>query len=172
MVDLARTRDCIILAKGDAYPVAVDPSLAASGWQGGIGVMWASSARDEATVKASDGYYAGFMLWGSNEDSDVLTGMSGSQPHYRIATVGAGGWAIQTSTYEKYTWASRQAGPLVPLTYQASDRLVFSLRGYLTKEDEWSLSGDPRAPNQYYIAFVTQAPSALNSWFLGVQVSI
>jgi hypothetical protein len=87
--------------------------------------------------------------------------------------VGAGGWHISTANYEKYTYVSRTGGgPLVPITYKASDRLVFSAGGLFTKEDEWSLSGDPRAPNSYYIGFVSQAPTADRNWHLGVQVSI
>jgi len=61
---------------------------------------------------------------------------------------------------------------LVAIVYTASDRLVFSLRGYWTKEDEWTLSGDPRAPNNYFIGFVTQAPNTVTQGYLGVQTSI
>jgi hypothetical protein len=158
--------------KGDAYPVTVSAAMAAGGWQGGQGVQWVASPKDEFLVTYSDGFYAGFMLWGSDEEGDRFTAMTRNQPFYRFATAGAGGWHISTRTFEKYTYASRQAGPLVPITYSASDRLVFSLRGFLTKEDEWSLSGDPRAPNTYYIAFVSQAPSAATEFYLGVQISI
>lgn len=173
MVDFPRTRDCIILLKGDAYAVAVDPSLAASGWKGGQGIQWTTAAKDAPTVKLSDGYYAGFALWGSDESSDQYTSMTRQFPTYQYLILGAGGWLISTSTYEKDTYASRVGGgPLVPLTYHASDRLVFSLRGYWTKEDEWVLSGDPRAPNNYYIGFVAQAPSATTSGYMTVQVSI
>lgn len=171
-MELPRSRDCIVLVKGDAYPVAVSAAMAAGGWQGGQAVQWAPSVKDEFLVTYSDGLYAGFCLWGSDESADQLTAMSGSQPFYRFATVGAGGWQISTRTYERYTWASRQMGPLVPLVYHESDRLVFSLRGYWTVEDEWALSGDPRAPNTYYIGFVSQAPSQVNAGYLGIQVSI
>jgi hypothetical protein len=61
---------------------------------------------------------------------------------------------------------------LVSITYNPSDRLVFSLRGYWTKEDEWFLSGDPRGLNNYYIGFVTQVPSTATEFYLGIQVSI
>ena len=173
MPDLARTRDCVILVKGDAYAVEVDASLAASGWRGGQGIQWVTALKDVPTVKLSDGYYAGFALWGSDESSDQYTSMTRQFPAYRYLVLGAGGWVISTSTYEKYTYASRVGGgPLVPLVYNASDRLVFSLRGYWTKEDEWTLSGDPRAPNSFYIGFVAQAPSPSTSDYLTVQVSI
>jgi hypothetical protein len=173
MSDFPRTRDCIILVKGDAYAVAVSPALAAAGWKGGQGVQWTPSVRDEPTVKLSDGYYAGFALWGSDESSDQFTSQTRQFPAYQYLVFGAGGWLISTSTYERYTYLSRiGGGPLVPLTYNASDRLVFSLRGYWTKEDEWTLSGDPRAPNSYYIAFVAQVPSPVTSDYMTIQVSI
>ncbi len=167
-----RTRDCVILYKGDAYPVTVNAAMALSGWVGGQGVQWVASGRDEFLVTYSDGFYAGFMLWGSDESSDQYTATTKNQPAYQFATAGAGGWIIMTSSYEKYTYASRQSGPLVPITYSASDRLVFSLRGFWTKEDEWTLSGDPRAPNTYYIGFVIQAPTAVTNQYLTIQVSI
>lgn len=174
MTEISRSRDCVILVKGDAYPVTVSEEMARGGWQGGQGVQWGpSSTKDELVVTYSDGYYAGFMLWGSDESSDQFTAMTRNQPHYRFATVGAGGWHILTRSFERYTYASRvSGGPLVEIPYRASDRLVFSLRGYYTTEDEWTLSGDPRAPNNYYIAFVTQAPRPENNYFLGIQVSI
>lgn len=173
MPELLRTRDCIILVKGDAYGVTIDDAMAQAGWLGGQGVQWVTPSKDQPTVTLSDGLYSGFMLWGSNESSDQYTAITGQFPHYHYGVQGSGGWHIQTIAYEEYTWASRTGpGPLVPIVYNASDRLVFSLRGLYTKEDEWSLSGDPRAPNNYYIAFVTQAPSATTQGYLGVQVSI
>jgi len=173
MADFPRTRDSIILVKGDAYAVAVDPSLAASGWRGGQGVQWTPSTKDLPTVKMSDGYYAGFALWGSDESADQFTSMTRQFPTYQYLVFGAGGWLISTSTYEKYTYLSRiGGGPLVPIVYSASDRLVFSLRGYWTKEDEWTLSGDPRAPNSYYIGFCAQAPSPSTDGYMTIQVSI
>ena len=173
-VNTFRTRDCVVLYKGDAYPVEIDITLAATGWPGGQGVMWASDPSDGFFVKRSDGLYAGFLLDGSNEGGDQFTGMTQAQRVYRIGTLCAGGWLIATRTFEKYTWASRQipGGPLVPIVYTESDRLLFSNRGWLTKEDEWTLSGDPRAPNAYYIAFVVQAPTVSSGGFMSIQTSI
>jgi hypothetical protein len=173
MPEQFRTRDCIILFKGDAYPVSVDSSLATNGWKGGQGVKWTPSTKDEFLVTQSDGFYAGFMLWGSDESSDQFTTMTRNQPAYRFGTVGAGGWTIMTTSFERYTYMSRQGpGPLVPINYHASDRLLFSLRGFFTSEDEWTLALDPRRPNTYYIAFVEQAPSADNNYYMTIQVSI
>jgi hypothetical protein len=167
-----RTRDCYSLFKGDSYTVAVNQAMATSGWVGGQGVKWVDSPRDEFLVTLSDGLYGGFMLNGSNEPSDQFTAMTGQQPLYGYGTFCAGGWLMATIAYEKYTWASRQVGPLIPITYTAGVRLRFSLRGYWTTEDEWTLSGDPRAPNNYYIGSIIQAPSADNNNYLSLQTSI
>lgn len=169
MTEQFRTRNCVVLLKGDTYPVTVNANMATNGWQGGQGIQWVASTKDEFLVTYSDGLYAGFALWGSDEPSDEFTAMTRNQPAYQFTTAGAGGWIIMTTTYEKYTWQSRQVGPLVPITYNASDRLVFSLRGYWSVEDEWSLSGDPRAPNNYFIGFVVQSPV---NGYLTIQVSI
>lgn len=170
--EVFRTRDCIILARGDTYTVAVDQAMVTNGWSGGQGVKWAVADPSTPTVTHSDGLYAGFLLWGSDESSDQYTAMTRQYPTYRYAVIGAGGWLIMTTSFEKYTWASRQGGPLVPLVYNASDRLTFSLRGYFTKEDEWTLANDPRKPNNYYIAFVAQAPRPLTKDYMTIQVSI
>lgn len=168
-MEIPRSRDCYVLAKGDTFTVNVDAAMAIGGWKGGQGVKWAASTKDELLVTYSDGYYAGFCLWGSDEVSDKFTAMTGNQPFYRFITLATGNWVIATTSFEQYTWQSRQAGPLVAITYQPSDRLVFSNRGYWTKEDEFSLSGDPRGSNQFYLGFVVQSPV---NGFLTVQVSV
>ena len=173
MPENPRNRDCVILFKGDCVTVAVDNTMVASGWQGGQGVKWAPGPKDLPTVTKSDGYYAGFVLWGSNETADQYTAMTGQFPAYRFAVIGSGGWLIMTRTYERYTWASRTGGgPLVEIDYHAPDRILFSLRGLFTSEDEWTLSNDLRKPNTYYIAFVSQAPNAANGYFMTLQTSI
>ncbi len=178
MPEHPRSRDCIILMKGDAYPVTVDDALATQGWSGGQGVKWVNPTSDEFLVTLSDGYYAGFMLWGSDESADQYTAMTRNQPYYKFGTVGAGGWQISTITYEKYTFLSRMSGgPLVPLVYHASDKLVFSIRGYWTKEiTEWVDSGIPelvaRGLNTYYIGFCSQAPTSYTNFYMSIQVSI
>lgn len=167
-----RIRDVETLFKGDSYTVAIDQAMAQAGWQGGQFVRWVDSSQDEFIVSFSDGLYGGFSLWGSNESSDQFTGMTGAQPLYGYITLCTGGWLIATRTFEKYTYASRQIGPLVPITYVEGVRLRISLRGLATTEDEWTLSGDPRAPNDYYIATVVQAPSSDNNQYLTLQTSI
>jgi hypothetical protein len=171
-VDVPRTRDCIAIYKGDAYPVTVSDVMATQGWRGGQGVKWMASSKDEFLVTFSDGLYAGFMLWGSDEISDQFTAMTRNQPAYRFGTCCAGGWIILTTSFERYTWLSRQAGPLVEINYHGSDRLLFSNRGFWTTEDEWTLSGDPRAPNSYFIGFVMQPPTPENGHYMTIQTSI
>lgn len=172
MTEVIRTRDCIVHFKGDAYAVSVSAGMRTQGWAGGQGVMWADSPRDEFIVTYSDGLYGGFLLWGSDETSDVFTSMTKSQPLYGYGVFCAGGWLISTTTFERYTYASRQSGPLVANVYTAGARLRFSLRGYWTPEDEWTESGDPRGANNFYIANVVQAPSAMNNNYLVLQTSI
>jgi hypothetical protein len=171
-MDFPRTRDCIVLVKGDTIPVVIGESLVSTGWLGGQGVSWVSGSKDDLMVGPTDGNACGFLWWGSDEASDQFTSMTRNQPYYRFGTLCFGGWQIQVRTYEQYTYASRVSGPLVPLVYSPSDRLRFSLRGYWTVEDEWSLSGDLRAPNSYYVGYVSQAPSVSSGYYLGVQVAI
>ena len=138
----------------------------------GQGVQWAASTKDEFLVTyPTDTTPASCS--GAQTKRVTSSRRCREPPFYRFATCGAGGWHISTRSYERYTYASRTGGgPLVPISYNASDRLVFSLRGYWTKEDEWTLSGDPRGSNSYYIGFVTQVPSAATEFYMGIQVSI
>lgn len=174
MSENARNRDCVTLFKGDAYPVEISDALATLGWPGGQGVMWVADPREGFFVTRSDGYYAGFLLDGSNESGDQLTALTRNQVVYKIGTLCAGGWLIMTTSFERYTWDSRNGigPPNVPIVYQESDRLVFSLRGLFTSEDEFTKSGDPRMPNDYYIAFVCQVPTAANGYYMTIQTSI
>lgn len=171
-LEFPRVRDVEVLFKGDAYPVAISQNMATKGWPGGIFVKWVDSPRNEFLVDFSDGLYGGFLAWGSNEPSDQFISMTGNQPLYGFGTFCAGGWVIATSTYEKYTYASRQIGPLVPIVYTPGVRLRISLNSRFTPEDEWTLSGDPRAPNNFFIGSIIQAPSSDNNSYLTAQASI
>jgi len=175
MPEIARNRDVVTFHKGDAFTVAVDNAMAVGGWKGGQCVKYTTGPANTPTVTYSDGLVCGFLLWGSDEVSDKFTSMTGNQPAYKYAVIGAGGWlvSIAPTGYEQYTYQSRTGGgPLVPIVYHASDRLVVSLRGLISSQDEWVLSGDPRAPNNYYIAFVVQAPSPAWGNYMTVQISI
>jgi len=172
MSEIIRTRDCTVHFKGDAYPVAISPAMIANGWPGCQGVMWDDSPVDEFRVTYSDGHYGGFLLWGSNESSDQWTAITGQQVKYGYGIICAGGWLISTSTYEKYTYFSRtHAVPLAPIVYIPGQRVVFSLRGYWTPEDEWTPSGSP-VPNTYYLAYIVQEPRASNNFNLVLQTAI
>jgi hypothetical protein len=172
--EFPRTRDCYTLFKGDAYGVSISQTMAAQGWQGGQGVMWVDSPQDEFLVTCSDGIYGGFMLWGSNEDSDRYTSLTAAQPLYGLGVFCAGGWLISTRTVELETWRSRHGlePPGTPIVYNVGERVLFSLRGYWTKEDEWWLSGDPRGHNTFYVGSVVQAPSADTDYQIVIQTSI
>jgi hypothetical protein len=174
MAEIFRTRDCVVHFKGDTYPVAVHPDLITAGWPGGQGVMWCDSPLDEFRVKQSDGVYGGFLLWGSEESGDQLTGSSGNQLVYGYAILCTGGWLVSFNTYERYTWDSRNGIglPNVPIVYTVGERLVYSNRGWFTNEDEFTKVADPRAPNHYYVAYVVQVPRAGNDWRLVLQTAI
>lgn len=175
MPEVFRTRDVVVFFKGATLTVDVTPEDAAMGWVGGQGFQWKDSDQDQLLVTRSTGLYGGLSLYGADEVSDQFTAMTRQQSAYEYTVIMAGGWriAVGPNSYERYTYASRTSGgPLVPIDYHASDRLVLSLRGLLTKEDEWTLASDPRAPNSYFIAFVCQQPTALRNWYLGVQLSI
>ena len=168
-----RNRDCYVFFKGNTYPVSIAPEMLQRGWQGGQAVMWKDTDQDDFMVTYSTGLYGGFLLWGSNEPSDQYTSMTGNQLEYGFGILCAGRWLMTTRTAEIYTYASRMSGgPLVPINWVVGARALFSLRGYWTLEDEWTLSGDPRAPNNYYIAYVMQAPTAANNYYVTLQTSI
>lgn len=172
MPEQFRTRDCIILFKGDTLPVTVTPAMAAGGWQGGQGVQWLPATKDDFLVGISDGLTAGFMLWGSDESSDQFTAMTRQQPHYQYGQMAFGGHLMMTRSFERYTWASRQLGPLVPIVYTTGEDVLFSLRGLFTNEDEWTLSGDPRAPNIYTAARVVQVPTVENGGYITLETNL
>lgn len=172
MTEILRTRDCVVFYRSDSFAVAVSPQMIAGGWTGGVGVKWVDSPLDEFRVSYTDGLFGGFVLWGSDESSDQFVSFTGNQVEYGFAVLCVGSWLMSTTSYERYTYASRQAGPLVPLVYTEGDSLFFSLRGYWTNEDEWSLSGDPRAPNTHMSGVVMQRPSNLTNNYLGVNTTI
>lgn len=172
MTEIVRDRDVVVLVKGNTNPVMLDSTMVQSGWSGGQACMWADSTEDEFMVTYSDGRYGGFLLHGSDELADQYISSVGTQQKYRYAIMCAGTWVISTTTYEKYTYASRISGPLVPLVYSVGERLLFSQRGLFTKEREWQLASNPNINTDLFIATVIQVPSAANKFCLMIQTSI
>jgi len=170
-IDIIRGRDCTIFIKGDTYAVTVDSALLANGWVGGQGVQWVDSDTDERVVTYSKGLYGGILIWGSDEQGDRYTAMTQQQLVYSTAVMMVGRGLISTLAYEKYTYASRLMGPLVPIVYMPHDILYLSLRGYWTNEDELTLSSDPLAPC-FFTGFVAQVPKVNNQFQLGIQTSM
>jgi hypothetical protein len=171
-IDLIRGRDCVIFSKGPAHNVAVDQSLISGGWPGGQGAQWVAAATDEPTVTYSSGLFGGFLIWGSDESADQYTASTGNQLVYGHAVLMTGRAVISTSSYERYTYASRTGGgPLVPLVYQPHQLLYFSLRGLWTNEDEMTLSGSALAP-AVHTGWVCQLPKPINEFFLGIQTRL
>ena len=167
-----RTRDVIVIVKDITFPVRIDDALAQNGWPGGQAVQWAPSNSDGFHVEASDGILTSFLLWGSNEEADQLISYVENQPKYRFAVGCIGSWIISTSTFERYTLQSRLAPPLVENVYVPGEKVRVSLRGYFTSQDEWTISGDPRAPNDNVVGTVIQAPATYNNNYLMLQTSI
>jgi hypothetical protein len=171
-MELPRTRDVIVLVVDLTFPVMVTDAMASAGWVGGQAVRWVDSPDDTFLVTFSDGTYGGFLLWGSNEVADQYSAYTGNQPKYKFATCCTGTWLISTVAYEKYTLQSRLVPPLVPNVYVVGQRLRFSNRGLWTPQDEWTISGDPRAPNNFLVGSIVQAPGPENNYYLMVQTSI
>jgi hypothetical protein len=172
MPEIIRSRDCIVFFKGDSQPVIVSPDMIRLGWSGGQGVQWVDSTTDERMVTFSSGLYGGFLICGSDESSDQFTAMTRQQLVYQYAVMLSGGCLIATTTYERYTYSSRIAGPpYIPLVYQANDILYLSKRGLWTKENELTISGDLLAP-AFFTGFVAQVPKSVNNNFLGIQTSM
>jgi hypothetical protein len=171
-MDIPRTRDVIVLVKDLSFPVMVTDAVVQAGWVGGVGVTWAPSPDDNFLATFSDGTYGGFLLWGSNETADQFSAYTGNQPTYKFGVACTGTWVISTIAFEKYTLQSRLIPPLVQNVYTVGQRLRFSLRGFWTPQDEWTISGDPRAPNNFLVGSIVQAPNPSNSNYLMVQTAI
>ena len=162
----------VVLTSDLSFPVRVDAAMASAGWPGGQGITWVASGSDDFTCTFSDGHHAPFLLWGSNEESDQLIAYTGNQPRYRFGVACMGTWIIATSTFERYTLQSRLAPPLVENTFTPGTQLWYSLRGYFTPQDEWDISGDPRAPNVFAIGTIIQSPNPQNDYYLMLQTVI
>lgn len=171
-MEIARTRDVVVLISDKSFPVRLTDSVAQAGWAGGQGVSWRPSTSDEFLVGFSDGSPGGFLLWGSNEASDQFISMTQNQPTYQFGLVCVGTWVITTSSFERYTLQSRLVPPLVENVYVPGTQVRFSLRGLFTSQDEWALSADPRAPNDFFVGMVIQAPNTENSNYLMVQTML
>jgi hypothetical protein len=170
MPEIFRTRDLVLFSKGPTYTVEVPDSL--TSWKGGQVFNWTQPQGDQLLATLSDGLTGAVAFWGSDESSDEYTSMTRNQPTYKYVTLGSGSILIATTSYERYTYASRQGSPLVPLVYSPSDRLQISLNGMWTKEDEWTESGDPRAPNTLVVGSVVQAPTSERNNYLTIQTSL
>ena len=171
-LDLIRGRDCVIWVRDLMFPVAVDPVMLQGGWPGGQGVRWVDSDTDEFTVTYADGRGNGFLICGSDESAEQYISTTRTQIVYGYAVCAVGDALISTSSYEKYTYASRLGGPpYVELTYTLNEPLYFSLRGLWTNEDELTLSGSLLAPASS-VGGVMQVPQPSTQFFLGVQTSL
>lgn len=171
-IDLVRGRDCVIFIKGDVHAFKASPALIAGGWVGGQGLTWVQGATDEPTIGYSNGLYGGVAIWGSDEQADRYTAMTGQQLAYGYVVLMVGRALFSTVAFEQYTYQSRVGGgPLVPLVYHPSDLLYLSKRGYWSNQDELTITGDSNAP-AFYTGFVAQVPKANNGFRLAIQSSM
>jgi len=171
-MEIPRSRDLIVLTTDLSIPIVIDNTMAVGGWPGGQAVTWVDSTGDNFLATYSDGTYGGFMLWGSHETADQYVSYVGNQPVYKFGVCAVGTWIISTIAYERYTLESRLVPPLVPNTYTVGSRLRFSLRGLWTPQDEWTIAGDPRAPNNFLVGSIIQTPSSSNNFHLTIQTAI
>jgi len=175
-MEVVRTRDVVIFVSDLTIPVMLDDAMIQAGWVGGTGVRWVPSPDDNFLATTSDGTYGGFLIDGSSEETNQYSSYTNNQLTYRFGVVGTGTWVISTIAFEKYTLQSRLAPPLVPNIFIVGQRLTFSLRGLWTPQlvpfDEWSIIGDPRAPNNFLVGSIIQAPGPENNYYLTVQTAI
>ncbi len=171
MAEILRSRDCIVFVRDDTLTVVVDDTMVQGGWPGGQGAQWVGTVDDEFLVTYSRGKFGGFLVWGSDEVGDDLAATTRNQPCYHFATMLFGASVFATSSYERYTLASRLIPPLIPLVYTENQSLYLSLRGLWTNEDELSFIVDPDAPS-VQAGIVVQVPSALNRQYLCIQTTM
>lgn len=167
--------------KGDTMPIKISAALAARGWVGGSFVRWVDDGSGEPCVDIANGTYCGFFPFGSNESADQYTAITQSNPKYKIASMFFGGNFLATISYERYTYASRHAGPLVPLVYKVQQFLYVSENGLLTNEDESAPAvnpgglfpdGTPITTPFLYFGICSLPPSAVTNNYLYCQTNV
>lgn len=175
-------RQCSVFHKGDSMPMKIDADMASVGWDGGTFVRWVDDGSGEPCVTIADGRYCGFTPWGSNEPADQYTAITPSQTRYKFITLFFGGNFMATTSYERYTYASRHGpGPLVPLVYHPQDFLYVSENGLPTVEDESDIAvnpghtfpdGSPIVVPFLYFGIVSVPPSDLTNDRIFIQTNV
>jgi len=175
-------RDCSVFHKGDSMPAKIDAAMAARGWPGGSFVRWIDDGSGEPCVTLADGRYCGFSPWGSNEPADQYTSMTQTNPKNRFITLFFGGNYAATTSYERYTYISRNGpGPLVPLVYAPQQFLYVSENGLITNQDESNPlvnpgglfpDGQPILVPFLYFGIVSLQPSSQTSDRLYYQTNV
>jgi hypothetical protein len=175
------SRDCSMFHKGDTMPMRISDEMAAIGWAGGTFVKWVDDGSGQPCLGIADGRYCGFVPFGSNETGDRYTAMTGQNPLYKYVSIYFGGNFMATITYERYTYASRHAGPLVPLVYQAQQFLYVSENGKITLEDESDVAvnaghtfpdGSPIVTPFLFFGLCAVPPTAASKFYMAVQTNV
>ena len=174
-------RDLVLQRKGCTIPVLLDPSLAASGWQGGQFGRWVDSGDGQPMVTMADGRYSGVFLWGSGETGDMYTSMFPSFQRYGYTVLlWSSNW-FYTRVYETYGYMARHSlGPMTPLVYKPGDAVYVSENGKITNENEGDFTvfpmhtypnGDPILGPFNNAGFVVSPPYPAVNNYLGVQTN-
>lgn len=175
------SRDLVLFHKGDTATFKIHPSLANRGWSGGQFLRWVDDGSGEPCLGLADGRYCGFAAFGSDEVADRFTTMTRQNEVYQYVGLFFGGNFIATRTYEKYTYASRHSGPLVPLTYESQQFLYVSENGKITPEDESDPAvnpgglfpdGSPIEIRFLFFGLCAVPPTAATNGFIYVQTNV
>ena len=175
-------RDCVLFHKGDTMPIKISATLATRGWVGGAFVRWGDDGTGEPGVDLANGTYCGFLPFGSNESGDQYTAITQTNVRSRTVSLYFGGNFLATTSYERYTYASRHGGgPLVPLVYSVQQFLYVSENGLLTNQDESDPAvnagglfpdGTPITVRFLYFGICALPPSTLSNGYAYVQTNV
>lgn len=167
--------DVELMFPGDRMPVIAGPALRASGWRGGIFVMYVTGT-DDFTVEASDGNMAtGFILFQSEDYQ--LTPPDGTGPGSpqnftsqqflnptggnNVVTVINGGTRAYFRVFETVALNGAGARAGGPITYTLNEDLKVSENGLLCNDSDVNLAAAGVTTPQV-VGIVSAVPSAAN----------
>ena len=179
-------RDVELEFPGDRFPVSVGPNLRASGWRGGLWVMYVDGGGEDYVVEASDGTAAcGFLLPQSESYVGSVPnrrygGLRGSpadwtNQRFRASSVGSnvvtmvsGGTRARLEVFETtaLVGASRTGAAI---TYSLNEPLKVSENGLLTNESDVALSA-VGITSPIVVGIVSGVPSERNGFRLSVDL--
>ena len=170
---------------GDRFPVTPGPSLLASGWRGGLFVMYVAGPQDYVVEKSDGNNVAGFLLFQSEKYTALTPGsfslgstVVGSPENFlshqflsgkggqNVATMITGGNRAMFKVYETVPLidGERVAGTI---TYNLNDQLKVSENGLLCNDSdaELVLAG---VTNPNVVGVASAVPNRGNKYRLGI----